>query len=161
MVNGYVVGQTIVSSCFGVFTFVVLTVVGTPEALLLAVLAAMLDAIPMVGATLATIPAVLMSLTVSVPAALVVLGLFVIYQQVENNFIAPRAFRNTLKISSLAVLLAVSFGSALFGVLGAMCVAGRGGDSCSGAWIARRRADAATGKRLAVLAVGAAALAIP
>ena len=120
VVNGYVVGQTIVSSCFGVFTFVVLTVVGTPEALLLAVLAALLDAIPMVGATLATIPAVLMSLTVSVPAALVVLGLFVIYQQVENNFIAPRAFRNTLKISSLAVLLAVSFGSALFGVLGAM-----------------------------------------
>lgn len=38
----------------------------------------------------------------------------------ENNLIAPRAFRNTLKISSLAVLIAVSFGSALFGVLGAM-----------------------------------------
>lgn len=120
VVSGYVFGQAIVSGTFGVFTFTVLTIVGAPEPLLLAVLAAVLGAIPMVGATLATIPAVLLSLTVSVPTGLIVLGLFVTYQQVENNLIAPRAFRNTLKISSLAVLIAVSFGSALFGVLGAM-----------------------------------------
>lgn len=120
VVSGYVVGQAIVSSCFGVFAFVVLTIAGAPEPLLIAVLAALLGAIPMIGATLATIPAVLLTLTVSLPAALVVLALFVVYQQVENNLIAPRAFRNTLKISSLAVLIAVSFGGALFGVLGAM-----------------------------------------
>jgi predicted PurR-regulated permease PerM len=120
VVSGYVFGQTLVSGCFGVFTFITLTAVGTPEPLLLAVLAAMLGAIPMVGATIATIPAVAMSLTISVPAALLVLGLFIGYQQIENNFIAPRAFKNTLKISSLAVLIAVSFGSALYGALGAM-----------------------------------------
>jgi predicted PurR-regulated permease PerM len=120
VVSGYVLGQALVSSAFGIFTFTVLTIVGAPEPLLIAVLAALLGAIPMIGATLATIPAVLLSLTVSVPTALIVLGLFLAYQQVENNVIAPRAFRNTLKISSLAVLIAVSFGSALFGVLGAM-----------------------------------------
>lgn len=120
VVNGYIFGQAIVSGCFGIFAFITLSIAGTPEPLLLAVLAAMLGAIPMVGATIATIPAVLMSLTVSLPAAIVVLVLFIGYQQIENNFIAPRAFRNTLKISSLAVLIAVSFGGALYGVLGAM-----------------------------------------
>lgn len=120
VVSGYILGQFLVSGCFGIFTFVTLTIIGTPEPLLIAALAAILGAIPMVGATLATIPAVLMTLTVSVPAAIIVLVVFILYQQFENNIIAPRAFRNTLKISSLAVLIAVSFGSALFGVLGAM-----------------------------------------
>ncbi len=120
VVSGYIFGQAIVSGCFGIFAFITLSIVGTPEPLLLAVLAAMLGAIPMVGATIATIPAVLMTLTVSLPAAAIVLALFIAYQQLENNFIAPRAFRNTLKISSLAVLIAVSFGGALYGILGAM-----------------------------------------
>jgi predicted PurR-regulated permease PerM len=120
VVSGYVFGQALVSTSFGIFTFIALTIAGTPEPLLLAVLAAMLGTIPMVGATIATIPAVAMSLTVSLPTALVVLVAFVLYQQIENNFIAPRAFRNTLKISSLVVLIAVAFGSALYGVLGAM-----------------------------------------
>jgi predicted PurR-regulated permease PerM len=120
VVSGYVFGQAIVSTSFGIFSFAVLSIAGAPEPLLIAVLAAILDAVPMIGATLATIPAVLLAATVSLPTALVVLVLFLVYQQVENNIIAPRAFRNTLKISSLVVLLAVSFGSALFGVLGAM-----------------------------------------
>ncbi len=120
VVSGYIFGQALVSGCFGIFTFITLTIIGTPEPLLFAVLAALLGAIPMVGATIATIPVVLMTLTVSLPAAALVLALFILYQQVENNFIAPRAFKNTLKISSLAVLIAVAFGSALYGVLGAM-----------------------------------------
>ena len=120
VVSGYVFGQALVSLSFGIFTFITMTLAGAPEPLLIAVLAAFLDAIPMIGATLATIPAVLLALTVSVPTALIVLAVFVVYQQVENNLIAPRAFRNTLKISPLVVLIAVSFGSALFGVLGAM-----------------------------------------
>jgi predicted PurR-regulated permease PerM len=120
VVSGYVFGQALVSTSFGIFTFVALTIAGTPEPLLIAVLAALLGTIPMVGATIATIPAVLMTLTVSVSTALIVLVAFILYQQIENNFIAPRAFRNTLKISSLVVLIAVAFGSALYGVLGAM-----------------------------------------
>jgi predicted PurR-regulated permease PerM len=120
VISGYVLGQLITSLLFGAFTFVVLAVAGVPDPLLLAVLAAFLDAIPMIGATAATIPAVLLSLTVSVPTAVIVLLLYVGYQQVENYVITPRVYGETLQISSLAALLAVLVGAALLGVLGVL-----------------------------------------
>jgi predicted PurR-regulated permease PerM len=120
VVGAYARGQLIVSSLFAVFTFVTLTVAGTPEPLLLAVLAAFLDAIPLVGATIATVPAVLLSLTVSIPTGLVVLALYVVYQQVENYLIIPRVYRGALQIPSLAVLVAVIIGSTLLGIIGAL-----------------------------------------
>lgn len=78
VVGGYVVGQTIISLLFGVFTFATLSVAGVPEPLLLAILAALLAVVPIFGATIATIPAVILALTVSLPTALVVLVLFVV-----------------------------------------------------------------------------------
>ena len=119
-VGGYVVGQAITSLLFGIFTFATLTIAGVPEPLLLAVLAALLDVVPIVGATLATIPAVLLALTVSVPTAVVVLVLFVVYQQIENDVVVPRVYRGTLHVSSLAVLIAVLIGSGLLGIVGAL-----------------------------------------
>ncbi len=120
VVGGYVRGQLITSVLFSVFTFVTLSIAGVPEPLLLAVLAGVLDAIPLVGATLATIPPVLLALTISVPTAVVVLVLFVAYQQLENYVIGPWAYKNTLQISSLGVLVAVTIGSALLGIVGAL-----------------------------------------
>ena len=120
VVGAYVRGQIIVSALFGVFTYVTLSLTGTPEPLLLAVVAAFLDAIPLVGATLATIPAFLLTLTISLPVALVVLALYMIYQQVENYVIIPRVFHGRLQIPSLIVLVAVIIGSALLGIVGAL-----------------------------------------
>jgi predicted PurR-regulated permease PerM len=120
VVGGYVCGQLITSVLFSVFTFVTLSIAGVPEPLLLAVLAGVFDAIPLVGATLATIPPVLLALTISVPTAVVVLVLFVAYQQLENYVLAPWAYKNTLQISSLGALVAVTIGSALLGIVGAL-----------------------------------------
>jgi predicted PurR-regulated permease PerM len=120
VVGGYLRGQLITSVLFAIFAFVTLSIAGVPEPLLLAVLAGVFDALPLVGATLATIPPVLLALTVSVPTAVVVLVLFVAYQQVENYVIAPWAYKNALQISSLAVLVAVTIGSALLGITGAL-----------------------------------------
>jgi predicted PurR-regulated permease PerM len=120
VVGGYLRGQLITSVLFSVFTYVTCSIAGVPDPLLLAVLAGVFDAIPLVGATLATIPPVLLALTISVPTAVVVLVLFVAYQQLENYVIAPWAYKNTLQISSLAVLIAVTIGSALLGVVGAL-----------------------------------------
>lgn len=120
VVGSYVRGQAINSFLFGTFTFIVMIAVGAPQALLVALVAAVLDAVPLIGATLATIPAVLLSLTVSIPVAIVVLVLFLSYQMLENYVIAPRVFRGTLSISALAVLIAITVGSTLLGVLGAL-----------------------------------------
>lgn len=120
VIAGYVMGQVVTSLLFGVFTFVVLSVADVPEPLLLAVLAAVLDAIPLIGATAATIPAVLLAATISWPTAAFVLVAYVLYQQFENYVITPRVYGRTLQISSLAVLIAVLVGATLLGVLGAL-----------------------------------------
>ncbi len=120
VVSGYVAGQLITSALFGIFTFTLLTLVGVPQALFLAIVAAFADAIPIAGVLIATIPATLLALTVSVPAAIVVLVSYLVYQQVENYVIAPRIYKNTLQISSFAVLIAVLIGGELLGIVGVM-----------------------------------------
>ncbi|MGH2549690.1 MAG: AI-2E family transporter [Thermomicrobiales bacterium] len=120
VVSGYVVGQLATSVAFGIFTFAVLSFANVPQALFLALLAAIMDAVPLVGVFIATVPAVLLALTVSVPAAIAVLIAYVVYQQFENYLLAPRVYRGTLQISSFAVLLAVLIGSQLLGIVGAL-----------------------------------------
>jgi predicted PurR-regulated permease PerM len=120
VVSGYAVGQIITSAMFGVFTFVVCFVLNVPQPLLLALLAALADAIPIVGAVIATVPAVLLALTVSPTAAVIVAGLYAGYQQFENHVIVPRVYQRTMEISSFGVLVAVAVGAQLLGVVGAL-----------------------------------------
>jgi predicted PurR-regulated permease PerM len=120
VVSGYVVGQLATSLAFGVFTFAVLAIMDVPQALFLALLAAIFDAVPLIGVLIATIPAVLLALTVSPTAAIVVLLAYTVYQQFENYVLAPRVYKGTLQISSFAVLIAVLIGAQLLGVIGAL-----------------------------------------
>ena len=120
VVSGYVAGQFITSALFGVFAFILCTALSVPQAILLAVLAFIFDAIPIVGAVLATAPAVLLGLTVSPTVAIIILVLYVVYQQIENHFIVPRVYQQTLKISAFGVLIAVVIGAQLLGIIGAL-----------------------------------------
>ena len=153
VVSGYLLGQLLTSLLFGVFAYVVLTVLGVPQPLLLAILAAVADAIPVIGVVIATIPAVLLALTVSLPTAGIVLALYLAYQQVENYLIVPRVYRGTLELHPFAVLLAVLVGAQLLGILGvllALPIAAAvpvieriwGGRSSSGAAVSLPVADA-------------------
>lgn len=118
VVSGYVVGQFINSISFGLFAFIILLVAGVPEPLLLAVLAAVLDAVPIAGVPIATVPALLLAATVSPQAVVIVLVAYVAYQQFENYVMVPRVFGNTLSVSSLSILVGVLVGGQLLGVLG-------------------------------------------
>ncbi len=118
IVSGYVIGQTIISLLFGLFAFTVLVLAGVPGAMLLAVLAGLLAAVPLVGVAVATVPAVLLASTVSLPTAAVVLGLYVAYQQIENYLIVPRIHGRSLRVSPIGILLAVVVGGQLLGVVG-------------------------------------------
>ncbi|MDP9473587.1 MAG: AI-2E family transporter [Chloroflexota bacterium] len=120
VVSGYLVGQFITSLLFGAYAFAVLTFLGVPQALFLALLAAVADAIPIFGVLIATAPAALLALTVSPVTAGLVVGLYLSYQLVENNVIVPRVYRGALQISSFAVLVGVAIGTELFGVIGAL-----------------------------------------
>ncbi|HVL26115.1 MAG TPA: AI-2E family transporter [Thermomicrobiales bacterium] len=120
VVSGYVVGQALTSFLFGAFAFAILTALHVPQPMLLAVLAAVMDAVPIFGVPLATIPAVLAGLTVSVPVAISVLVLYVVYQQIENYLLVPRIYGRTLHVSPFSVLLGVLVGGELLGVVGVL-----------------------------------------
>jgi predicted PurR-regulated permease PerM len=122
IIVAYVVGQFITSALCGIFVFVVLHALRVPGALVLAVVAAVFDVLPMVGFFLFTIPAMLFALAVSLNAALSVLGLYLGYHLVENYIIVPRVYGSRLRLSDLVVLTSVLAGACLAGIPGAILI---------------------------------------
>lgn len=122
VVHAYVRGQCITSTLFALFVAIILSVLGVPAALPLALLAAVCDVIPVVGIIVATAPAALLALTVTPFAAGVVVAGYVLYHLFESYYIVPRIYGSTLRLSALAVLLALIVGSTLQGLLGAVLV---------------------------------------
>jgi predicted PurR-regulated permease PerM len=118
VVSGYLIGQAIISTTFGVFTYIVLRVLDVPQPLLLALGAGILDAIPIVGVPVATVVAMGIGLSVSWQTSLIILGAFLLYQQLENYVLLPRVYGNTLQVTSLSILVGVLVGGQLMGILG-------------------------------------------
>jgi predicted PurR-regulated permease PerM len=120
-VSGYVTGNLLISVIAGTVTAIVLAIVGVPFALALGLLVAILDLIPLAGATLAGILIVTVAALASgVQAAIVVGVFFVVYQQLENHLLQPLVYGRTVQLSPLAVLIAVLVGAEVAGVLGAL-----------------------------------------
>jgi predicted PurR-regulated permease PerM len=122
VVYAYVRGQVITSVLFFTYVAIVLHVFRVPAAMPLALVAGFCDVIPVVGIIIATVPATLLALTVSPAVALAVLSLYVIYHLVESYFIVPRIYGQRLRLSTLAVLLALVAGNTLAGLIGAVLV---------------------------------------
>ena len=122
VVYAYVRGQVITSVLFAAYALVVLHIFHVPAAVPLAILAGLCDVIPVVGIIIATLPAVLLAVTVSPSAAGGVLILYIVYHVVESYFIVPRVYGQRLRLSTLAVLLALLAGTTLQGLIGAVLV---------------------------------------
>jgi putative heme transporter len=120
IVGGYMRGQLITCAAIGVFTFVLLVICRVPDALSLALFAALVDVIPFVGAILACVPAVFAALAVGVPTGLVVLGSLFVYQEIENRILVPRIYGHVLRLAPATVVLALLAGGLLLGVIGAL-----------------------------------------
>lgn len=120
-VVGYVAGALGQALIAGVASFVVLSVLGVPYAAALALIIALLDLIPLVGATVGAFLVGVVTLFNDFPTATIVWVIWsIIYQQIENTVIQPRIQSKTVKVQPIIVLIAVLFGSSLFGVLGAL-----------------------------------------
>ena len=91
-----------------------------PAALLLGLIAALAEAIPIVGPLLGAIPAVLVAATVSPQLALAVAGVYLVLQLIEGNVLVPLVMRNTIGISPFLVILSVLIGGAAGGFVGAL-----------------------------------------
>lgn len=122
VVYAYVRGQFVTSVSFGIVVAIVLKVLRVPAVLPLAILAAVCDVIPVVGIIVATLPAVLLALTVSPGVAALVMAFYGGYHLFETYVIVPRVYGNTLRLSTLTVLLALIVGASLGGILGAIMI---------------------------------------
>jgi predicted PurR-regulated permease PerM len=80
----------------------------------------LLDLIPLVGATLAAVIVVGVAFLHSIPAGIVMIVFFIVYQQFENHVLQPLVYNRTVSLSPLAILVSVLVGAELAGVLGAL-----------------------------------------
>ena len=120
-VGNYVAGALVQALVAGVLSFVVLSLLGMPFALPLAVLVLLFDLIPLVGATIAAVLVGIVTLFDDFPTTTIIWGIWsIVYQQVENTLIQPQIQKRAVAVHPFVVLVAVLFGSTLFGILGAL-----------------------------------------
>jgi predicted PurR-regulated permease PerM len=125
VVTGYVTGQLTVSAIGATFAGLAVFVLSLvfpdlPGSLAFptAAITFMLSLIPMFGATIGGVIITALIAFNSIPAAIAYLVYFVVYQQVENNFISPTIQAKKIELSALAVLASVTIGLYMFGVVG-------------------------------------------
>ena len=119
-IGGYIAGQVAVASIGGFLAFVFLAIMGVPSPVALALWVAMAALIPLIGATIGAIPAVIVAFFDSTGTGLITLIYFIVYQQVENYVIAPRVMTKAVDVSPAAILVAALVGGTMFGFVGAL-----------------------------------------
>jgi len=119
-VGGYVTGNLSISLIAGVVSTGVLLILGVPYAVALGLIVALLDLIPLAGATLAAVIVSAVGFLHSTTAGIALVIFFVLYQQLENHVLQPLVYGRTVKLSPLVVLVAVLIGAELAGVIGAL-----------------------------------------
>jgi predicted PurR-regulated permease PerM len=116
----WVRGQLTLMAAIGVATGTAYFILGVPSALLLGLIAGVMEVIPIIGPLLGAVPAVLVASTVSVELALVVAGVYILVQLVEGNVLVPLVMRNTIGLSPFLVIVSLLVGAAAGGIVGAL-----------------------------------------
>src|ERR671911_2347877 len=119
-ISGYITGNLAISVICGVVTFVVLVVLGMPYAAPLALVVAVLDLVPLVGATLGGALLVVVGLFVEPWKAVVLLVYIVVYQQAEGSLLQPIVYSKAVQLNGLVILVALLVGGQLLGIPGAL-----------------------------------------
>ncbi|GAC1593213.1 MAG: AI-2E family transporter [Acidimicrobiales bacterium] len=119
-ITGYMAGNVLISLIASLVTYVGLWIFGVPFRGVAALWVGFADLIPLVGATLGAVPTIALALTHSTTAGIGMLIIYVVYQQFENHVIQVAIMSRTVRLSPLAVLVALLAGVQLFGLLGAL-----------------------------------------
>ena len=117
-IGAYLRGQILLMAIMGVLQTIVLTILGVDYALLLGVLAGLLEIVPSIGPTIAAVPAVLIALARSPGLALLTAGSAVLVQQVENSFIVPRVLGRTIGLHPVVMMVMLVVGTEIAGLPG-------------------------------------------
>lgn len=120
-VGAYVFGAFLVALCAGITSLVFLLVVGLGEyAVALAAVVAVLDVIPMIGATIGALIVTAIGFATDPKIGIACVIFYIIYQQVENYIVYPRVMQRSFDLPGWAIVIAALVGSALLGVVGAL-----------------------------------------
>jgi predicted PurR-regulated permease PerM len=119
-VTGYVAGNLFISVIAAVLTYLFLLVFGVPFKAVLAMFIAIIDLVPLVGATIGATVVILVSFIHSPPAGIAALIFFIVYQQIENHVLQPVVQARTVKLLPITVLVSVLIGTELAGMVGAL-----------------------------------------
>ncbi len=113
-------GQFILSIAIGLLTWISLTALQIPFALPLAVLAGLFEIVPTVGPIISAVPAVIVALTISPNMALIIIGLYIVIQLIENHLLVPRIMQRAVGLNPVIVIIGVIVGGRLLGIPGAL-----------------------------------------
>lgn len=120
-IGAWLRGELILMLIVGSLTFLGLTLLKIEYALPLAIIAGLLEAVPVIGPVISSIPAIFVTLVSADPIAAVgVAALYIIIQQLENNILVPKVMEGTVGLSPLVTILALLVGASLFGIVGAI-----------------------------------------
>lgn len=114
-------GQLLLSIIIGIITWIALTSVelGT-VALPLAILAGILEIVPTIGPIIASIPSIIIALTVSPATAVFVVIIYIVVQMLENNILVPKIMQRAVGLNPIVIIVCVMAGTKLMGVMGAL-----------------------------------------
>ncbi|MCX6793962.1 MAG: AI-2E family transporter [Candidatus Gottesmanbacteria bacterium] len=118
--GAWVRGELLLMTFVGVLTYIGLTLLHIEFALPLAIIAGLLEIVPMIGPIISSVPAVLVALAISPVLALSVAALYVVVQQVESNIFVPIVMKRSVGLSPLVTILALMIGGRLGGIGGAV-----------------------------------------
>ncbi len=118
--GNWVRGQLTLMAALAVMTGIAYTVLGLPSALLLALIAGLAEAVPIVGPALGVGPAILVALAIKPEVLLLVVIAYVLIQLLESNILVPIVMRNAIGVSPLLIILSLLAGTALGGLAGAL-----------------------------------------
>jgi predicted PurR-regulated permease PerM len=119
-VGSYIAGQGILCLIVGIMALAAYLLISLPNALVLALVAGVLEAVPIIGPLLGAIPAVVVALAIAPSKLIWVVIATLVIQQVENSVLVPRVMRKAVGVNPFVSLLAIFAFSSLFGVAGAL-----------------------------------------
>jgi len=119
-VGFFLAGQGVLCLVIGIMALVAYLLIGLPNALVLALMAGLLEAVPMIGPLLGAIPAAVIALSIAPSKLVWVIIATLVIQQVENSLLVPRVMRKAVGVNPFVSLLAIFAFSSLFGIAGAL-----------------------------------------
>ena len=119
-VGFYIAGQGVLCLVIGILSLVTYLLIGLPNALVLAVVAGVLEAVPLIGPLLGAIPAGVIALSIAPSKLIWVVVATLVIQQTESILLVPRVMRKAVGVNPFVSLLAIFAFSSLFGIPGAL-----------------------------------------